>query len=206
MGRDYEYHLYFPREQMWNVLQSLAAIAMTDSGETTIVLPDCEIVLPFTSGFENKTIVFNETLTRMSFDTSLYFDSDAVIEEHLETLYSQEDREFLRDSKGRVGIGFIYLSVEPNLKNVGCGKWKWKPNICRFEFTAATTAMSLLFENSPSIRQTFTHLLEANQGLCGYFHDSDYHYFETYAFWPKGMSVKETEPRFLVEPDSNCSL
>ncbi len=201
MGLDYEYHLYFPRDEMWNVLESVAAMA-APVGETKIILPNREIVLPFTVRFKNETIVFDESVKQLNFDTSLWFTNDEYIERDLHEGYPDaEVRKKYYDEKNHVRIGYIYLRVIPDSRNSGY-KSRWKPNICCFEFAAATTSMSLLFEDSISIKRALKRLLKKHKGFGGHLFDSDYVYHAPSALWPPDMSVREML-QTLIEPEES---
>ena len=195
MGLDYSYQLYFHRDKLWPVLQSLAGFANSSGNhdQIDIIFSDGhKLTLPFSSNYGttgelrdwgNKTqpIYFEDTAKSIQFNTSLYFEIDEVIEEYMQQ--TQEDiRERggeykdwvpLRDSQNRYPnrypIGYIYLTVNIDLNRYG-GNEHRTDLIC-FDFMAATTSMSLLFEKSTCIRNTFIRLLEENEGVCGLFDD-----------------------------------
>lgn len=197
MGLDYSYELYFHRNKLWDVLNSVASMQRPTVSEERInvILPDRKITLPFMSKFKTEPIYFNDSIQRLEFDTSLYFDVDEEIENYIE-----ETKEHFRrrtppeeftpkfDQFGRYPVGYIYLSVvlDMNMYSVK----EYKTDINRFRFMAATTSMSLLFQNSSSIRTAFVHLLEKHEGICGIFDD------ETYCgpiFWPEHLAPTDYE-------------
>jgi hypothetical protein len=201
MGLDYEYNLYFPREQMWSVLESIAAMA-APIGKTAIVLPDRRIILPFTMRFKNQTLVFDDSLKRLSFDISLYFTTDKYIERDLKKNSATEiDIKARSDEKSRVAVGYIYLTVIPDSRDKPSVR-NYKSDISCFEFQAATTSMSLLFEKSTSIQRTFQKLLENHNGMGGFLNDPDGVYHSPSALWPPHFSVREMF-QILTEPEEH---
>lgn len=123
MGLDYSYQLYFHRDRLWPVLQSLAGFAHSSGShdQIDIIFPDGhKLTLPFSSSYG----MTNEHRDWANRALPIYFEDAAQ-------------------------------SIQFN----------------RFEFTAATTDMSLLFEKSSSIRRTFIRLLEEHEGVCGLFDD-----------------------------------
>lgn len=202
MGLDYEYQLYFPREQMWNVLESIAAMAKP-VGETKIILPDREIILPFTSNFENKTIIFDESIRYLSFSTCLYFDSDEIIEEYVaDSDVADEIKRRWRDEKGRISIGYIDIRAYTNPFHSS----ELKQNLCGIHINANFTHFSLLFEQSNSIRKAFEQLLEKHDGLVGYFMDSENPLNKFYAFWPSGISLEDAKKNFLMNNSTSLFI
>jgi hypothetical protein len=191
MGLNYSYQLYFHRDKLWPVLQSLAGFAnsLDSHHQIDIIFPDGhELTLPFTSSYgitqehrdwDNKTqpIYFEDTAKSIQFNTSLYFEVDEVIEVYMQQTqedFQEQGDEYtdwmpLRDSQNRYPIGYIYLTVSIDLNRYGGNEYR--TDLICFDFTAATTSMSLLFEKSTSIRKTFIRLLEEHEGVCGLFDD-----------------------------------
>lgn len=62
------------------------------------------------------------------------------------------------DELGRVSVGYIYLTVYFSPA--------WHPNFASLQFTAATSAMSRMFEQSTSVRKMFTDLTADSGGVC----------------------------------------
>ncbi len=109
---------------------------------------------------------------RRMFSMSLYFEFDEAVRQYVnewrEDVRKMKDYEEWEppiDAQGRVAIGCIYLTIYRDL-NIYSHK-DYDPNLTMLKFTAATTDMSLLFEKSTSIRDTFTLLLMLNQGEYG---------------------------------------
>jgi hypothetical protein len=193
MGLDYSYQLYFQRDKLWPVLQSLAGFADSSEGhdQIDIVFPDGrKFTLPFSSSdgingehrdWNNKTqpISFEDTAKSIQFNTALYFEIDEVIEAYMQETQKGmrglglggEHTDWMprRDHQNRYSIGYIYLTVGMDL-NTYRGNEQRTYLIC-FDFMAATTRMSLLFEQSTSIRKTFIRLLEEHEGVCCLFDD-----------------------------------
>jgi hypothetical protein len=198
MGLDYEYELYFRREELWSVLQSVGKMSGTGAdGTTEIILPDRKIALPFTSGFAFKTIHFQESKKELDFDTSLYFEPDDAIEQ-----YVKEQEEHIRqwggehanwvmprDEEGRVPIGNIYLYIWLDSEDT--------PGLISFDFVSATTRMGVLFTESPSIRGAFIRLLEWHNGVYGLLKDSDYLYNPVVIYPPNCSWNQASAPRDL---------
>lgn len=191
MGLDYSYQLYFHHDKLWTVLQSLADFADSSSShdQIDIIFPDGhKLKLPFSSSYgttqeyrdwANRTqpIYFEHTAKSLQFNTSLYFEPDEDIEDYIQEMQDDireqggEYKDWVpsRDDQGRYSIGYIYLTVSIDLNEHGGNDYK-SGLIC-FDFAAATTGMSLLFERSTSIRKTLLQLLDEHDGVCGLFDD-----------------------------------
>lgn len=173
MGNDYSFVLNVPQERVWDVLQAVAAMQSRNGDEIDLIFPDHKLTLPFSSRFETQPIHIDESVQSLSFDTSLCFELDEVLEEDIEGLIEYESRlgesvtrEDYLDEQGRRAIGFIYLSVDFRGNRSSSEHQDAKP-VARFTFTAATGRMSDLFEQSPSMQQAFVELAVAHQGeLC----------------------------------------
>lgn len=103
---------------------------------------------------------------------SLFFHFDDAIRQYVDewredvrTMEGKEQWEPPIDAQGRVAIGYIYLNIYQDL-NIYSRK-DYDPNLVMLSFIAATTSMSRLFEDSTSIRDTFTRLLMLNHGTYG---------------------------------------
>jgi hypothetical protein len=167
MGLNYDYLLYFEREHLWDALQGVAAVADPhDPPPTTIRFPDHDLVLPIATGFrEENELPYDKP--EYEFAISLVFEADDAILEYLRSGGFEEAYRAPPDLDGvkRVPIGFIYLTVYADLAQ----HWAFKKpvDLVLFRFGTSGTRMSMLFEESASIRRTFTGLLEKYHGVCG---------------------------------------
>jgi len=187
MGLNFNYLLYFKREHLWDALQGVAKIAEPyDHPLTTIHFPDHDLVLPIMTGFREGSELQHDQV-ELSFTTSLVFEEDEAI---LDYLLNNGDEGVQRASPetgviNRVPIGFIYLTVFADLSQ----HWAFKKptDLVLFKFGTTGTHMSMLFEDSTSIRKTFINLLERYHGVSGIF-DREVDYGQL--FWFKGKQVE----------------
>lgn len=173
MGLNYNYLLYFKRDRLWGTLQGLGQVCDTEGmAPTTIHFPDHDLVLPLMSDWgENAQQPYDKPEFR--FAISMYFEEDEAILEYLRNRDGEAyDRsppdESAHRVKGirRVAIGFIYLTVYADLSRHYA--FLNKPtDMVLFQFGTTGTKMSILFDESTSIRKTFTKFLERYQGLIG---------------------------------------
>jgi hypothetical protein len=144
MGIDYGYDLYLPTHAVGKALRAVAAIAREDIGSVEVVVPGGErITLPF----RGKPA---DDVDHWSLDACLYF---PLGDEAIRAWAEVERREGRQDAQERIWVGSIYLYF-----------WRdsgLRPGHSRLDFTAATTSMSRLFEQSASIRGTFTELAKS---------------------------------------------
>ena len=104
---------------------------------------------------------------RIHLATNLMFPSDSFLVADADGFPSRH----LDD--GTISVGFIYLTIG-----------SWSPELVVFDLTAATSGMSRLFEDSPSIRARFVSVLEDHGGICGVFDDEDKTDHVGYLLWP----------------------
>ena len=93
MGLNYRYLLYFKRQRLWDVLNSLAEMA--DSGgmaTTTVHFPGHDQVLPLTTSFGKPNEIQHDA-PEYEFILSLYFEQDPAI---LEYIQDRDDHEWDR--------------------------------------------------------------------------------------------------------------
>jgi len=152
VGIDYGYDLYLPTHAVGQALRAVASIAREGIGSVNVVVP----------GGERLTLPFRgepaDDVDHWSLDTCLYFPvGDEAIRAWAEAERS-EGRQEHPDARGRIWVGSVYLSFWRN-----CGL---RPGYSRLDFTAATTSMSRLFEQSASIRAAFTGLAESAGAVC----------------------------------------
>lgn len=178
MGIDYAYKLFFEDVQAQQVLEAVSALAYTRPGEaSTVAFATGEsISVPFTSSFNNASVSLAEPGARISLDTALWFDRDSLIDEYV--VGCGEHGPKMR-AGNRVRIGYIYLYIS-----------RWNTGLVEFDFTAAASDMSRLFERSPSIRALFVGLLEDHGGVCGVFDDEDGTDGFGYLIWPEEFENK----------------
>ena len=188
MGLNYNYLLYFKREHLWDALQGVVMfVEKIDPPPTMIQFPDHDLILPITTGFRDESILHHD-MPGFNFAISLIFEEDEAI---LEYMLNNGDVGAHRapldvDGVERVAIGFIYLTVYADLSKHFAFK---KPtDLVLYKFGTTGTYMSLLFNESISIRKTFSKLLEKYQGICGIF---DREIDSGELFWLNGQQLSE---------------
>ncbi|MFI6063074.1 hypothetical protein [Streptomyces sp. NPDC051286] len=154
MGLDYSYEIFMSPRNVVRALTRLAELA--PQGRNTpplpITLPGGEqLIVPFTSEYKSEPVDCSAGGT-LELDTSIMIGVDDAMREF-----------FLRDvdridGLGRVSVGYIYLTVRFSPA--------WHPNFASLQFTAATSGMSRMFEQSASVRKVFTDLTAAAGGVC----------------------------------------
>jgi len=163
MGLDYSIMLFFERQDPWQILDGVAEFADHSLGKhTAIQYPNQIMRLPFESwaGTEKlDPIPFDDQSDAWEFMASLYFEKDAELSDYAEGY----DLDKGSDQK-KVPIGYIYLTVHNNWKGYG---ESWDPGLILFQFTAATSNMSILFAQSQAVRELFIHLLQKYRGVYG---------------------------------------
>jgi hypothetical protein len=152
MGIDYGYDLYLPTRAVGHALRAVASIAREGIGSVNVVVPGGEqITLPFRGEPADD-------VDHWSLDTCLYFPvGDEAIRAWAEA-ERREGRPEHPDTLRRIWVGSIYLYFWRS-----CGL---RPGYSRLAFTAATTSMSRLFEQSASIRGVFTGLADSIGAVC----------------------------------------
>ena len=169
MGLDYSYLLYFKREHLWNALQGVVDISERHDHPPAIIhFPDRNLILPIQKGFQLEREK-NHDDPEFNFITSLIFEEDETIREYMLRFGDEGVHRAPPDLNGitRVAIGYIYLTVYADLAKYfdTAGRTDW----VLFKFRTTGTRMSLLFDESASIRSGFIELLERCQGVCGVF-------------------------------------
>ncbi|MDK0521768.1 hypothetical protein [Streptomyces sp. ML-6] len=161
MGLSYGYDIYLPPRNIAGALNELAALAPPgrDVPPLDVTLPGGErVVLPFTSNFGSEPVDRSAGGT-LDLDTSLLFGADDVVRAYA------EERGLEAEEDGRVGIGYVYLTVRfASLPH---------PRYAAMEFWAATSAMSRVFARSARVREVFTGLTAAAGGVCCLFDTGD---------------------------------
>jgi hypothetical protein len=148
MGLDYRFRMDMPAKNVGKVLSTMAEmrtaqVANTDavSHQSEVILPGGEhMILPYSSKFKDGLVDVSDG-SSLSLDAGLLVRLDERVAEYLvgELVYVHPG--------GRVYIGYIYLDVdfEPDGR-------------AKLAFTAATTKMSLLFQESRSVQAAFIEL------------------------------------------------
>jgi hypothetical protein len=139
---------------------------------------------------------------RFSFATSLYFEEEELIVEYMRELRNEDQYRAPPDPDGlkQYSIGFIYLDVYNDLTKFS-GDFT-QQDLVLLDFQAATTSMSILFQESTSIRRRFKQLLSANGGVGGLF-DNEY---EGHVFWWHGQEQDLYVRSAYVSPSEIATL
>ena len=177
MSLSYSYEIFMPRQNVPGALTELSNISPRDEPPLQITLPGGEqVVVPFTSNRKSDPVDVSAG-DRLELETSIMCAvDDAVLEFH----------DFLdsgRDELGRIMVGIVYLTVRFSPA--------WHPDFASLEFSAATSDMSRMFEQSASIRQVFTDLTAASGGVCCVFDTESY---VSDVCWLNGEPIRETVP------------
>jgi hypothetical protein len=183
MGLDFSYLLYFKRQQLWDALQGVVSIAAPQQPPAEIHFPGHVLSLPLdTWGWDGKEpLRWDDPDFR--FALVLKFDPDEAI---LDYLFRRGigDMDIVRSPPGgenQAEIGFIYLTIHQQIPE------QPDPDLVLFDFGTTGTRMSLLFDESVSIRKTFLELIERLQGVCGVFNRES----GGEVFWLNGQSLSE---------------
>lgn len=179
MGDDFRYRLFFPRQNLWPVLENIALLSdLAPEEPLQVVFPDRRRSFPFEPfGKTPATIRWDEP--SFEFATSLCCETDP-------TLLNYQRREALNltgnlpseDEDTRISIGYIYVAVETELPDT---------EAALVEFSTPGSSISFLFRESSSIRKTFRRLLKAHAGICGVL-DLE---MSAEIFWWQGRAVKK---------------
>lgn len=166
MGLDYSYVLYFPQEKLWEVLDRVGALAGSQTPGTRILFEDHHQHLPL-NDTEVGLSTFPHTHPCFHFSISLGFPLDASIREYIQGRGGQEPGQGSDDPQENpdAWIGTIDLWVYQDLSSFSDAFHE--PDLVSLVFQANGTRMSLLFDESPQIRETFLRLLEDYEGVGG---------------------------------------
>jgi hypothetical protein len=164
MGLDYSYNIICRRDQMWDVLDAAGKRAWGDFREYSakFELDDRDIERPLRDVWERELILEETPIRDISTDTSIWFEYDDAIRDWVKKNQYDEGEE-----DGRY-IGSIYVYIYPFLHyEYGDEVTLLDCDDVEISFTAATTCMSRLFENSVSIRNAFIEIAKAHEGaIC----------------------------------------
>ena len=154
---------------------------------------------------KNSTyILIDPDIKKIDFATVLKFDKDEVIKEYKSyQKIDEEDRSPPDEDRDQVTIRFIYLTIYLDVSE-RISENKGTEDLVLFEFGTTGTKMSILFDESPSIRETFIRLLKKNHGLCGVFNrEVDW----PELFWLKGKRYsKSIRSAFMLPEEIEAEL
>ena len=176
MGLDYSYCVYVPAGNVVRALNALVAMAPAGEASTEVTLPGGHrLTLPFTSGFKSEPVDCSDG-RNLDLDTSILLD---LVDDEAREYFD----EYARDESGRGRLGYLYLTVQ--------FVSKVHPGYAELEFTAATTSMSMLMENSASVEQAFVALTKASGGVCCWL---DREWTSLEVRWLNGETRRDTIP------------
>ena len=160
MGLNYSYILFFYREHVWDALHGIAQVSNPHQPPTKIIFPDHQLSIPLVSWSSNNNEMHHDD-RKLVFEVVMYFPAED--EEILK--YNREmwlaGASLSNPDDNQIAIGNINLYVYLNDRNFSSQEY------VLFDFSAVSTTMSHLFENSPSIQKGFVNLLEGNNGVSG---------------------------------------
>lgn len=202
MGMDFSYLLYFKREKMWDALQAVVEMASPHQPPTRVLFPDHELAIPLASWQDNHAQLKHDD-PQLHFHFALYFEEDEAIQywrrnrEDAASYRSPPDASVVK----MVTVGFIYLAIHnPSSEYFPAG---YTGDLVAFNFGTTGTSMSLLFDESPSIRKAFLGLLGRIPGVCGVFNRED----SGEVFWMDGRDVyAQIEYPFLMPEEIRTFL
>jgi hypothetical protein len=194
MGLDYNYRLFFHRNQTWEVLQGVVALSLAHEPTARIHFPDHMLTIPLDTWGPRTKKDFQHDDPEFSFAIVMNFETDAAIRLYLEGRDADDedgDRSPPDKQSTRVDIGFIYLTMEQELET----QEGLVSDMVLFDFSTTGTLMSILFEESTSIRQAFLGLLERHQGVYGVFNRE----LSGEVFWVQGRKESiEVKDSFML--------
>lgn len=152
MGLDYSFHIVLSPNRAADLLRNVAAASAGDTGPTTVLVGGERIEIPCTSGFQaGKTLTVDDSpLTHRGFglDLSLHLTADELVEAYLAECPTADGR-----------IGYVYAGL-------AAADW-YRPGHLAFDFMAATTRMSRLFQDSNAVRRWFADLaIRSGAAIC----------------------------------------
>lgn len=186
MGLDFSYLLYFKRADIWSVVQAVVEMAVPHTPLTRVIFPSRELLIPLDSWGSSEGQLRHDA-PQLDFNFSLYFEENEPIRDWHRRLGSGlPDYRPPRALEGnRVPVGTIYLTIHNSSSEWFAGG---NPdNLTAFNFGTTGTRMSLLFDESESIRRVFLELLERIPGVCGVFNRED----SGEVFWLEGRQLDE---------------
>ena len=201
MGIDFSYILYFERKRQWDAFQAVVNIASPQQPPLTILFPDHELKVPLETWVDKKGVLrYDEPELELHF--VIYFEEDEAIRYYRRAI---KEETYYRSPPDAVKprmlpIGYIYLTIH----NPTSGWYEGRnaEDIVAFNFGTTGTRMSLLFDESTSIRKTLVELLERVPGLCGVFNRED----SGEVFWYRGQLRSDYIQDPYLLPDEIKSL
>src|SRR3990172_13233523 len=192
MGMDFSYILYFKQDQWLEVLQQVVNMAEPLPSPTRLVFPDHELLIPMETWVHNNGVVYADK-PELDFSTALYFEEDEAIQNYRRYRMGKEEERCppVVDKPQKVSIGYIYLTIHKDRSKAE--STNELDHLSWFNFGTPGTSMSLLFDDSPSIRNTFLELLERIPGICGVFNREE----NGVVFWWKGERLDDI---FIDDP------
>jgi len=198
MGLDYSYLLFFRKEALRCVLEKLGEMASSvDAVRTIIRFPDGDLVLPLTAN-QPGIAEFRYDAPEIHLAATFLFNQDGAISKYLGMSESlKKHSSLISDNRSeKAAIGLIYITV---LQNPGSYfQCELPPGLIILNFKTPGSRMSILFQESLSIRREFIKFLERYQGLAGVL---DFEKETLELFWLKGMILGEEIPGKLVMLD-----
>jgi hypothetical protein len=194
VGLDYRYLLYFECRRLWDALEGVAEMG-EDYGHRHAVIrfPDREVSVRL-EPWASESGAFDHDAPELRFACSLRFKEDAALLDYRGTIDGSPELRVITapDGSRELPVGYIYLTVRTDLETDADAMGP-----VRFEFGTTGTRMSLLFDESPSIRRAFVGLLERYGGICGLF---DREMGDGELFWFKGRQLSEEIPDIDMAP------
>ena len=186
MGLDYSFNLFFRIQDPWQILDGLGAMAVHRlDAVTPIIYPDRIIYLPFEAWAGTETrlpIHYSDRDEAYDFMTVLSFEPDPELLD-----YYHRDNPQVTGKSQRVEIGYIYMTLYPN----SCAYSEdFDPWLSMIRLEAATSNMSILFIESPSMHRAFIDLLERFKGVYGVIDREE----EGILFWLRGQTMDVNIP------------
>lgn len=183
MGLDYSYLLYFQSKDLWTVVKGLTDYARFSKSPARIIFPDKVLDIPLDAWCAPEN-TFQYDADEIGFVLSMRIPVDDAIYEWLMRMDNQgfvdpQDSNILQYGY----IGCIYLTIRQNLnRELAPGA---PCEYVLFDFGTTGTRMSMLFFDSPEIRNTFTDILDNYNGICGVFNREN----DGEVFWYKGRQL-----------------
>lgn len=185
MGLDFSYILYFQWEKMWEALDAVIKIAQPSETPSRLIFPDHELLIPMETWISNSGVQHSDD-PELNFSSVLFFEADEAIREYIEDHGgNSDDFRSPPDATGiaKIPIGYVYLSIY----NKG-SDWYGEDgarDVAAFDFGTPGTTMSILFQESASIRNTFLQLARKIPAECAVFNSE----FSGEVIWWKGKEV-----------------
>ncbi len=147
---------------------------------TRVVFPDHELLVPLMSWSDNHGVLRHDDPV-LHFHFSLTLEEDEAIQYWRRNLGNPDPAPGMPVKMATVGL--IYL----NIHSPDSAFFDETPagGLVAFDFGTTGTRMSLLFDESPSIRAAFLGLLARVPGVCGVFNRED----SGEVFWMDGEPV-----------------